>query len=292
MRHIFGTLNSNRIEIKFYGPFPITVGEVLDKFISEKFTNFNVTVNGKPEQLDTVLVKPSMIEIFFGEQIKTVNLPQVVWRDEHLAVVFKPPLMATQPTRFASEPHLKGFLTEMFGPQIHIPSRLDFGVSGLILVSLTSKTHKFVHNLYEKKLIKKYYCFKSLNSVPWLYRYIETNIVTNPLHPATRLVSRGQGAQSLFINLKIFTDYGWIYVVRIFTGKTHQIRLHSKYLGIPIIGDPFYNPSAQPKSFELCCFCLSFNYLGQDHTFFIPKNLSPTWLSLEKVIEMQDLWFI
>ncbi|MCS6893015.1 MAG: pseudouridine synthase [Deltaproteobacteria bacterium] len=280
MNWIFGALNSDKIEIKYYGPFPTTIENVTAflglnlKFLREP----TIFANGIIVNLDYSLNGPTYLEIFYGEATSIVEKPVIIWEDEDLGVVFKPAGLATQPQRFRAEANLASDLKTILNCDIHIPSRLDFGVAGLLVFSKTKKACKFVHKLYSNKLIGKHYVLVSSEKSSWYYKYIKTGIEKDSFHPALRRVVEGESAESLFYNPNIKVDEGWVYFVKIFTGKTHQIRLHSKNLGIPVLGDFFYNRE-HPNGLHLLCYCLRFNYKNSLLEFYVPPQFLPKWFA-------------
>lgn len=290
----YGKLKTARLEIKYYGPFGVQVNEALRKYLPTSFlfdypSNSSIFLNGKPVQLNEQIKSPVFIEVFLGETEPAEGKPTIIWENDEIAVVFKPSQLATQPTRFLAEPSLKLFLSSMISDSCHIPSRLDYGVSGLILISKVPKRHKFVHDLYAKKIIKKFYLFQSSNMPHWSYFFLNRAIVRDNLHPVLRTVGSTQGAETLFINLKKKTQDVYSFVARPYTGKTHQIRVHAKYVKVPILGDPFYG-ELDHSEIKLCCFCLEFPYAGSWLRVFIPKELSPPWVDIEWLEYYQQLW--
>lgn len=293
MHKIFSYLDSDRLEIKYYGPFPRKLNDILSRF--KLYTVINSTdkiasifVNGEEIETDTTIEAPALIEIFLGSPRDEGQRPCILWEDNEIAVVFKPSYMATQPTRLRKEKNLRDELSKILPEGFHIPSRLDFGVCGLILISKTPKVHKHVHNLYAKRKIKKFYALLSDQHVNWRYYYIRSNIVRSPTHSAIRESAVGEGAETLFTYIGRSRGLN-LYVARPFTGKTHQIRVHARSLGIPIHGDPFYS-EPKPGGIKLACFCLIFEFRGREFKTVIPKSLAPEWLDLDILYSTENLW--
>jgi 23S rRNA-/tRNA-specific pseudouridylate synthase len=279
--HFFAALHAEKIEIKLYKPPSQTLYQIIAEHLRVPDPtifgdNLAIFANGRLILGDASVIGKAYIEVFFclspiTNPQKTVTIA-TVWQEDNLKVVFKPPSLSTQPSRTPFLLCLKHYVNQ----QAHIPSRLDYGVGGLILISENIKSHKFVHNLYATGKIAKIYIFCSFSKSNWEIKYIQTDITKSNFHPALREVSEGASTKSVFFYLDSFEEKHF-YAVRIYTGKTHQIRLHAKYLGVPIIGDAFYGtPSEAP--IHLLCYCLRFHYRNKLISIQVPEALLPSWL--------------
>ena len=279
--HFFAALHAEKIEIKLYNPPSKTLYQTIAQHLrvpdpSIFGDNLAIFANGRLILGDASVIAKAYIEVFFCPSPIPISPNSVtiatIWQEDDLKVIFKPPSLSTQPSRTPFLLCLKHHINQ----QAHIPSRLDYGVGGLILISENPKSHKFVHNLYATGKIAKIYIFASFSKSIWEIRYIQTDITKSNFHPALREASEGASTKSVFFYLGSIKEKHF-YAVRIYTGKTHQIRLHAKYLDVPIIGDVFYGtPSEAP--IHLLCYSLRFHYRKKLISVEVPEALLPSWM--------------
>lgn len=118
--------------------------------------------------------------------------------------------------------------------------RLDRDTTGLIIFV---KDH-FVHNLYDyllnKKIIKRYYLALVQNKLPKPKGIIDAPIGRDRHHNQKRIVSKtGDMAKTSYKLIKSFKNYNLV-ELELFTGRTHQIRVHMSFINCPILGDKLY----------------------------------------------------
>ncbi len=124
--------------------------------------------------------------------------------------------------------------------KIFIVHRLDRDTSGLILFAKTEATHKYLSQLFEQRNIKKNYLGIVRGSMPEKNGAINEPIAEHPIKKGVMTISK-KGKTSL-TNYEVLEDYGIYSLVQfdIQSGRTHQIRVHTKSIGHPIICDAVY----------------------------------------------------
>ena len=164
----------------------------------------------------------------------------IIFENEDFIAVNKEPGMLTIPDRHDdAQLSLYKILTKKYG-KIFIVHRLDKDTSGLILFAKNENAHKYLSQLFEHRKIEKKYLGIVNGSMPQNSGSINEPIAEHPVKKGQMIVNR-KGKPSL-TNYKVMEDYGIYSLVEfeIQTGRTHQIRLHTKTLGHPIICDPIY----------------------------------------------------
>jgi len=123
-----------------------------------------------------------------------------------------------------------------------IVHRIDKDTSGLLMVAKNDYAHEhLVNQLVEKTVTRKYRAVVHGN-IPHDYGTINAPIARDPKErQSMTVVDNGKHAVTHFQVLERFTDFTFV-ECQLETGRTHQIRVHMKYIGYPLAGDPKYGP--------------------------------------------------
>lgn len=215
----------------------------------------DITVNGKKEKANYRLQTGDLIEI----EVPEPELPDIEPEDLHLdiyyedgdvLVVNKPKGMVVHP----SNGHFTGTLVN--GLMYHckdlsgingvlrpgIVHRIDKDTSGLLMVAKNDYAHeKLAAQLSEKTVTRKYFALVHGN-IPHEAGTVDAPIGRDPAdRQRMAVVDNGKDAVTHFRVLERFERFTFI-ECRLETGRTHQIRVHMKYIGHPLAGDPKYGP--------------------------------------------------
>ena len=164
----------------------------------------------------------------------------ILFEDDYLIALNKPPGILTIPDRFNTEiPNMVNLL-QIDYPDIIPVHRLDKYTSGVNLFAKDASSHKFMSKSFEARDVEKYY-LAIVDGVP----SPESGQINVPLTESSvtrgkMLVHpRGKECVTDYKILKNFKKYSLLYI-RIYTGRTHQVRVHMQYLGNPLIVDALY----------------------------------------------------
>lgn len=151
----------------------------------------------------------------------------------------KPAGLLSIPDREGKEISLKTILAERYG-RIFTVHRLDKDTSGLILFARNETAHKYLSRQFEERQTKKIYQGLVLGSLQEPQGSISAPLAEHPAQNGTMIVHR-KGKEAL-TDYEVLDDFGIYSHVqfRIHTGRTHQIRVHMKEIGHPIVCDPLY----------------------------------------------------
>ncbi|MGN6543145.1 MAG: RluA family pseudouridine synthase [Ginsengibacter sp.] len=164
----------------------------------------------------------------------------IIFENDDFVAINKEPGVLSIPDRHdETQLSLYTILTQKYG-RIFIVHRLDRDTSGLILFAKNEGTHKYLSQLFEQRNIQKKYLGIVRGSMPEKTGSVDEPIAEHPVKKGVMSVSK-KGKPSL-TNYEVLEDYGIYSLVQfeIQSGRTHQIRVHTKFIGHPIICDEVY----------------------------------------------------
>ncbi|HDB2107162.1 TPA: RluA family pseudouridine synthase [Staphylococcus aureus] len=200
---------------------------------------------------------------------ENLNL-DIYYEDDDVAVVYKPKGMVVHP----SPGHYTNTLVNGLMYQIKnlsgingeirpgIVHRIDMDTSGLLMVAKNDIAHRgLVEQLMDKSVKRKYIALVHGN-IPHDNGTIDAPIGRNKNdRQSMAVVDDGKEAVTHFNVLEHFKDYTLV-ECQLETGRTHQIRVHMKYIGFPLVGDPKYGPK---KTLDIGGQALHAGLIGFEH---------------------------
>lgn len=257
-------------------PESVTESERLDKYISSLKDGMNrsklkssateILVNGKAVKLSTKVKARDKIDIQWDENIPTDITPEdiplhIIYEDENVTVINKEQGMVTHPAAGNWSGTLVNALlyhwkresiAEIKDDDINkvlanrrpgIVHRLDKDTSGIIITAKNTFAEEWLSKQFLNKKLHKEYILITKGKPPASAGDIQTQIIRDPKdrkkYKAVTGTQEGKFARTLYKVIAYYGNYSLIRV-RLKTGRTHQIRVHMKYLGCPILGDPIY----------------------------------------------------
>lgn len=167
----------------------------------------------------------------------------IIAETDDFVVVNKPSGLLSIPDREGDEVSLKKLLREQYG-EIFTVHRIDKDTSGLILFARNETAHKFFSQAFEERSVEKYYLGIVMGTLAERSGTIDAPIAQHSLRRSTMIVhKRGKAAVTDYEVVEEFRKFSLL-KMRIHTGRTHQIRVHLRYIGHPIVCDPLYGDGA------------------------------------------------
>ncbi|MGE6364838.1 RluA family pseudouridine synthase [Bacillus paramycoides] len=261
--------------------------ERIDKFVAEINSEWSrsqvqqwikddiVTVNGKSvkvnykvkenDEITVTIPDPEELDI----QAEDMNL-EIYYEDADVLVVNKPRGMVVHP----APGHTSGTLvnglmhhcTDLSGingvMRPGIVHRIDKDTSGLLMVAKNDMAHESLVNQLVAKTVTRRYKAIVHGVIPHDKGTIDAPIARDKKERQSMTVDEnGKNAVTHFQVLERFKDFTLV-ECRLETGRTHQIRVHMKYIGYPLAGDPKYGPK---KTLDMNGQALHAGILGFDH---------------------------
>lgn len=165
--------------------------------------------------------------------------PEFRYADEDIAVVVKPSGVATVPVKSHYKDSLASILGAEWGEFVYRPvGRLDKDTSGLIAVARNALSACRMHELQLSGGIEKKYTALVSGLMP------ESGEIDAPIALSSDGIRReaadgGKPAKTLFRRIGTINGDSLVEFT-LLTGRTHQIRVHTAYIGHPIVGDKLY----------------------------------------------------
>ena len=224
----------------------------VQKLIEDKnvlVSNNTVAKNYKLKTGDKVVVNiPDPVEL----DVSPENIPiSIVYQDDDLLVVDKPKGMVVHPAPGNYSGTLVNALMYHCGDNLSsingvirpgIVHRIDKNTSGLLMVAKNDKAHNFLAEQIKEHTFKREYCAVCLGHFKEPTGTINAPIGRSKSDRKKMCVTQENSKEAItrYEVLEEFSSYSLVRFI-LETGRTHQIRVHSKYIGHPVLGDDVYS---------------------------------------------------
>lgn len=233
----------------------------------------SVQLNGRQAKLSSTVQAGDHITLIWENPLPDVLIPEhiplrILYEDNDVIVVNKQAGMVTHPAagnwtgtlvqalayyRLHTSPIHDAFARLLEAEQgkenftelsrMGIVHRLDKDTSGILITARSAEAEAFLKNEFKLRRTEKYY-LAILNGIPEKQTGIIETSVFRDGHSRIRFaasgdLSKGKYARSRYKVLRVYGKYA-LALFKIDTGRTHQIRLHARFIGCPIVGDPLY----------------------------------------------------
>ena len=221
-----------------------------------------VTLNGKTVSKSSSVKNGDNISVIVPEptelDVTAENIPiEIVYEDDDLLVVNKPKGMVVHPAAGnysgtlvnALLYHCKDRLSSINGViRPGIVHRIDKNTSGLLIVAKTDRAHLGLAEQIKAHTFTREYQAVICGRLKESHGIIEAPIGRHPVDRKKMCVTEknSKPAKTEYTVLEEYNGYSLV-KLKLFTGRTHQIRVHMAYIGHPVFGDDVYG-----KPSKLC----------------------------------------
>jgi 23S rRNA pseudouridine955/2504/2580 synthase/23S rRNA pseudouridine1911/1915/1917 synthase len=165
--------------------------------------------------------------------------PDIVFENDDFVAVNKPAGMLSIPDRIQSAVSLKEILAEKYGV-IFTVHRLDRDTSGMIVFAKNETAHKFLSQAFEGRKVEKYYRGIVHGCPDETTGLIDAPISEHLVQKGLMVIHRnGKPSQTGYEVIEAYKMFSLVQF-QLFTGRTHQIRVHCKNIGHPLACDELY----------------------------------------------------
>ncbi|WP_010253247.1 RluA family pseudouridine synthase [Treponema primitia] len=253
---------------------PGAPGLRLDRYVAEelklltrsqlKTKLLSARLNGKPVKLSRPVKPGDLLELSWAEPPPLNLIPEdipltILYEDERVVVIDKAQGMVVHPGAgnrtgtMANALLFRHYSLAGAGFRPGIVHRLDKDTSGVIIAAYDDEALAFLADQFKERRVKKTYGAIVLGTPREKAGIIETRIVRDSRDRKRFTVSpdRGKPALTRYRVIRSWGAYSLL-LLQPRTGRTHQLRVHLRHLGHPILGDPIYGApviSTQDKRF-------------------------------------------
>ena len=259
----------------------------------------SASVDGKPAKLSKPVRAGSAVSLLWKDpepsSIEPQDIPlDILFENEDVTVINKKSGMVTHPAAGNWSGTLANALLFHWGirgdnafsaigalsedaARPGIVHRLDKDTSGAMIAARNPKAAQALQGEFKARRVKKIYVAILRGSPPQKKGVIENVIFRDPksrLRFACAPSAPGGAGKAAKTAYKVIAEYGGcsLALFRLYTGRTHQIRVHCRYLGCPIVGDPLYGGRGASPPMMLHSLVLAIRLPGGDRltTFRAP----------------------
>ncbi len=216
----------------------------------------SVLLNGEVVKPRIKVVEGDVLEFECPDPLPSTAVPEdipleIVYEDEHLAVILKPRGMVTHPAPGSWNGTLVNALLWHYG---HVSSvglplrpgivhRLDKDTTGLIMVARTDEAHYKLVDMISRRVVERRYLALVWGSPAWNHAMVDAALGRDQGDP-TKMAVRPDMPRSKDATTELMLRQSWgmcsLLEAKLHTGRTHQVRVHCAFAHHPVLGDTVY----------------------------------------------------
>ena len=245
-----------------------------------------ITLCGKKEFVNKKVALGDILKITLfdkaSENIAPQNIPlDVLYEDEDLLAINKPPKMPTHPSVYHTENTVANAVLYYFRDipfTFRAPSRLDRDTSGVLIIAKNAWSAERVSSAIKNREFQKEYVALCVGIPKDAQGIISAPIKREKEGIIKRIIAKD--GKSAVTDYEVIEEKNGLCLVKLCpkTGRTHQIRLHLAYLGTPIYADFLYGKDIDGERIRLHCKSVKFMHPATKETM---KITAPTPYDME-----------
>ncbi|ORX19432.1 pseudouridine synthase [Mycobacterium xenopi] len=268
------------------GPARVRVrgGPVLAELAARFGPRVRKVVDADGAPVDETTVLPAGAHVYLHRDLPDeVPVPfdiPVLYRDEDIVVVDKPPFLATMPRgRHVTQTALVRLRCELGLPELSPAHRLDRLTAGVLLFTTRRAVRGAYQTLFARGLVRKTYLARAAVKRDLVLPQVVCSRIIKLRGRLQAVEEPGEPNAETLVEL---VSADGLYRLTPRTGRTHQLRVHMASLGLPIHGDPLY-PSVIDvaaddftRPLQLLAYSLEFDdpFSGQRRRFCSGRSLT------------------
>lgn len=246
-------------------PLPV---QITAKLFEEWLYYGSIYLEGKRLRADQPLKADQIVRVHTRRKTYVTKIPslreRLVFENEDFLVLDKPSGLPTHATLDNYIENACYLLSQELGSPLYVTHRLDVATHGLLILAKSSKAQAAINKQFSKRQVEKIYRAK----VP---RVPPPGLVVHWMNPESRVPKETSATEVpgwWECRLEILNNENPV-LIRLLTGKTHQIRAQLRALGAPIDGDAVYGSvvKACDGQIDLECFEMKMRWLQKDLIF-------------------------
>lgn len=250
----------------------------------------NIKLNRKRCEIGTKLNTGDILEVYLPDDMLKApdentfrNIPpeiEIVYEDDNIIIINKPQGMVvhedndntadTLANRLKSYLYHKGVYDpdneNSFAPALC--NRIDRNTAGLVIAAKTAAALREMNLCIKERRVQKYYLCAAVGQMPKKSDVLTAYHLKEADNSTVRISDKPkEGYKEIKTGYRVIEDRGEYSVleVRLYTGRTHQIRAHMAHIGHPLIGDGKYGSNKVNKQYNcgrqvLCAYKLIFEF--------------------------------
>ena len=206
---------------------------------------------------DTVRIPPVVTSeapapVFVGDQLANRLEAAILYEDDRLLVVNKPPGLAVHGGSGLALGLIEALREIRPGMPLELVHRLDRETSGVILIAKKRSMLRYLHECLRGTGVDKRYLALVVGQWPAHRREVEAPLRKNELQSGERMVKVAADGKPALTEFRVVQRFDGATLVeaRPITGRTHQIRVHAQLAGHPLVADDKYTSEADNQIFR------------------------------------------
>jgi 23S rRNA pseudouridine1911/1915/1917 synthase len=263
--------------IDFLNHFGLGKSKIYTLFLDKLIKVNDIDINRNYILMDSDIVSiTENEEIDFLPDNKKLD---IIFEDDYLLIVNKPSGLIVHPDDKSKNGTLCNIVSNYYFKKgydlsVKYAHRIDIDTSGIIIFSKDMLTQAYMNNIISTHTLERYYICLASGSFKDKKGTINLPIGEDRHHKSRRRVSKtGQNAITHYEVIKEYNGFSKL-LVKLQTGRTHQIRVHMSHIGHPLLGDELYGGSLKKiKRVALHSYLVRFNHPVTGEKIELKKEL-------------------